>query len=98
MRLKTVSTKSNNNYAIIADYKKLNGKKSTYVYENLGNDQNLKERFGTENTMDKVKEYINSLNQMIKDGKELPVNLTLNPNKQIEKNKTRLSTEKLNMY
>ena len=86
MRLKTVSTKSNNNYAIIADYKKLNGKKSTYVYENLGNDQNLKERFGTENTMDKVKEYINSLNQMIKDGKELPVNLTLNPNKQIEKN------------
>ena len=29
MRLKTVSTKSNNNYAIIADYKKLNGKKET---------------------------------------------------------------------
>ena len=50
MRLKTVSTKSNNNYAIIADYKKLNGKKSTYIYENLGNDQKLKERFGTENT------------------------------------------------
>ena len=39
--------------------------------------------------MDKVKEYINSLNQMIKDGKELPVNLTLNPNKQIEKNVNR---------
>ena len=89
MRLKTVSTKSNNNYAIITDYKKLNGKKSTYIYENLGNDQKLKERFGTENTMDKVKEYINSLNQMIKDGKELPVNLTLNPNKQIEKNVNR---------
>ena len=85
MRLKTVSTKSNNNYAIIADYKNLNGKRSTYVYENLGNDEKLKERFGSKNTMDKVKEYINSLNQMVKDGKELPVNLTLNPNKQIEK-------------
>ena len=89
MRLKTVSTKSNNNYAIIADYKNLNGKKSTYIYENLGNDQKLKERFGSVNTMDKVKEYINSLNKMIKDGKELPVNLTLNPNKQIEKNVNR---------
>src|SRR5699024_2866249 len=36
-------------------------------------------------TMDKLQEYINSLNQMIKDGKELPVHITLNPNKQIEK-------------
>ena len=35
--------------------------------------------------MDKVKEYIDSLNQMIKDGKELPVNLVLDPNRQIEK-------------
>lgn len=85
MRLKTVTTKSNNNYSIIKDYVNLNGKRSTCIYENLGNDDSLKERFGSENTMDKVKEYINSLNIMIKEGKELPVNLTLNPNKQIEK-------------
>ena len=89
MRLKTVSNKSNNNYAIIADYKNLDGKRSTYVYENLGNDQKLKERFGSENTMDKVKEYIDSLNQMLKENKELPVNITLNPNKQIEKDVNR---------
>lgn len=85
MRLKKVSTKSNNNYAIIRDYTNLDGKRSTYVYETLGNDAMLKERFGSENTMNKVQEYIDSLNQMIKDGKEPPVILTLNPNKQIEK-------------
>jgi len=86
MRLKTVSTKSNNNYSIIGDYTNLKGKRSTYIYENLGNDEKLVERFGSDNTMNKVKEYINSLNKMIKDGKELPINLTLDPNKQIEKN------------
>ncbi|MGN0974166.1 MAG: IS1634 family transposase [Bacilli bacterium] len=85
MRLKKVTTKSNNNYAIIGDYTNLNGKRSTYIYENLGNDSKLRERFGSENTMDKVKEYINSLNQLIKENKELPINLTLDPNKQIEK-------------
>lgn len=89
MRLKTVTTKSNNNYSIIRDYTNLNGKRSTCIYENLGNDDKLKERFGTENTMDKVKEYINSLNKLVKDGKELPINLTLNPNKQIEKDVNR---------
>lgn len=85
MRLKTVSTKSNNNYSIIADYTNLKGKRSTYIYENLGNDKSLQERFGTDNTMDKVADYIKSLNQMIKEGKELPVNLVLDPNRQIEK-------------
>lgn len=85
MRLKKVTTKSNNNYAIIMDYKNLSGKRSTCIYEILGNDKDLQERFGTENTMDKVKEYIDSLNQMIKNGKEPPVNLTLDPEKQIEK-------------
>lgn len=89
MRLKIVSTKSNNNYSIIRDYTNLNGKRSTCIYELLGNDQKLKERFGNINTLEKVKEYIDSLNQMIKDGKELPITLTLNPNKQIEKNVNR---------
>lgn len=90
MRLKKVKARNGHiTYSIIKDYIKLNGKRTSTTYELLGDDENLKERFGTENTMDKVKEYINSLNQMIKDGKELPVNLTLNPNKQIEKNVNR---------
>ena len=49
----------------------------------------LIERFGKDNTMDKVNEYIDSLNQMIKENRELPVNITLNPNKQIEKDVNR---------
>ena len=90
MRLKKTISKNNSiTYSIIRDYKNLDGKRSTCIYETLGNDEKLKERFGTEDTMIKIQEYINSLNQMIKDGKEPPVILTLNPNKQIEKNLNR---------
>ena len=85
MRLKKTVTKSNTTYCIIWDYNKLNGKRTTGVYEALGNEQKLIERFGPENTMDKVYEYINSLNAMEKENKEKPISLTLNPNKQIEK-------------
>ena len=90
MRLKTSTSKNSTSYYIIMDYKNLNGKRSTYIYENLGNINNLQERFGKVNTMNKVNEYINSLNQMIKDNKEPPVHITLNPNKQIEKNDDRI--------
>lgn len=89
MRLKNTKTKSNNNYSIIADYTNEKGKRSTYIYEILGNDQKLIERFGEKDTLDKVKEYVNSLNKMIKENKELPVVVTLNPNKKIEKDKER---------
>ncbi len=89
MRLSKTMTKSNTTYCIIKDYTNLNGKRSTCVYERLGNDERLKERFGSENTMDKVNEYISSLNKLIQEGKELPVNLILNPNKQIEKDVNR---------
>ena len=85
MRLKKTITKSNTTYCIIMDYKNLNGKRSTSVFEALGNDNDLINRFGKENTMDKVQEYIDSLNKTIKENKELPVKLLLDPNKQIEK-------------
>ena len=85
MRLSKTVNKSNTTYFIIRDYTSLNGKRTTCVYETLGNKQSLIERFGSIDTMDKVKEYINSLNEMIKNNKELPVNLVLDPNKRIEK-------------
>lgn len=85
MRLKMTKTKTNVTYCIIKDYTNLHGKRSTCVYEALGNMEKLKERFGSDDTMVKVQEYIDSLNQRIKNNRELPVNLTLNPNKQIEK-------------
>ena len=37
MRLKTTTTKSNTTYTIIKDYTNLKGKRSTCVYEALGN-------------------------------------------------------------
>lgn len=89
MRLSITKNKSNTTYCIIKDYTNLQGKRSTFIYEALGNDNDLQKRFGKVNTLDKVKEYIDSLNKMIKDGKELPVHLTLDPNKQIEKNENR---------
>ena len=85
MRLKKTITKSNTTYCIIIDYKNMQGKKTTAIYEALGNDEKLIERFGKDNTMAKVQEYIDSLNQLIKEGKEPPVILPLNPNKRIEK-------------
>lgn len=89
MRLKKTVTKSNTTYCIIMDYKNLNGKRSTSVFEALGNDNDLVKRFGKENTMNKVQEYIDSLNKAIKENKELPVKLLLDPNKQIEKDVNR---------
>ena len=85
MRLKVVSTKKNNNYSIIRDYTNSSGKRTTCIYENLGNDKKLEERFGNQNTLDEVKKYIDDLNQSIKDGKEPTVILSLDPNKRIEK-------------
>ena len=85
MRLKTTKTKSNTTHCIIMDYTKPNGKRSTCIYEALGNDKALQDRFGSDNTMEKVQEYIDSLNKLVRANKELPVTLTLNPNKQIEK-------------
>lgn len=85
MRLKTTVSKSNTTFSIIKDYTNLNGKRSTCIFEILGNMQDLKKRFGNDNTMIEVKKYINSLNDAIKNNRELPVNLILDPNKQIEK-------------
>lgn len=90
MRLKKSISKNSTTYSIIGDYKNLQGKRTTYIYETLGNFKYLEERFGKDNTLDKVQEYIDSLNQLLKDGKELPVVLSLDPNKQIEKDINRV--------
>ena len=86
MRLKSVTAKNGHvTYSIIKDYTRLDGKRTSTTHELLGDYEALKERFGSVNTMENVKEYIKSLNKMIKDNIELPVNLTLDPNKRIEK-------------
>ena len=70
MRIKKSISKNNSiTYSIIRDYTTSSGKRSTCIYESLGNMDSLIKRFGSENTMDKVQEYIDSLNQMVKDVK-----------------------------
>ena len=86
MRLKKVTAKNGHiTYSIIKDYIKLNGKRTSTTYELLGDDDKLKDRFGNVNTMNKVQEYIDSLNQQVKDRKEPKTIVEFDPNKRIEK-------------
>lgn len=86
MRLNITKSKNNIHYSIIRDYTNNDGKRTTSVYENLGNQEKVEARFGKDNTILAIKEYINTLNQEIKSNKELPINVIKNPNKRIEKN------------
>ena len=91
MRLKKSTAKNGNTtYSIIKDYTNLSGKHSTCVFELLGNKDNLIERFGKDNTMQEVQNYIKTLNDDLKKGKELPINISLNPNKRIVKDEKRV--------
>ena len=86
MRLKKVTAKNGNTtYSIIRDYTNLKGKRTTCTYETLGNIDNLKKRFGEENTMKELEKYISELNNKIKANKEEMIFLELNPNKKIDK-------------
>lgn len=90
MRLKKVTAKNGHiTYSIIRDYIKLDGKRTSTTYELLGDDDKLKEKFGKANTMIKVQEYIDYLNQQIKEGKEPKTIVELDPNKRIDRNVNR---------
>lgn len=86
MRLRIIKSKNSTQYAIIKDYTTSSGKRTTSIYENLGNQEKVELRFGKENTFIEIKKYINSLNEDLKQGKELPINIIKDPNKKIEKN------------
>ena len=83
MRL-NIRTKNNYSYyTIIKDYTNLNGTRTTTVFEKLGNQQQVEERFGKVNTIENIKKYIEQLNN---ENKEEIINVQFNPNKTIEKN------------
>ena len=83
MRL-NIRTKNNYSYyTIIKDYTDLSGKRTTTVFEKLGNQQQVEERFGKVNTIENIKKYIEQLNN---ENKEEIINVQFNPNKTIEKN------------
>ena len=63
MRLKITKSKNYVHYSIIYDYITLNGKRTTKVFENLGNQSQIEEKFGKTDTLNKIKEYVNNINK-----------------------------------
>lgn len=80
MRLKTSKSKNAVLYYIIKDFTNIKGKRTTKIFEKLGNQKQVEERFGKDDTVNKIKEYINELNNEDKD--EL-LKREYNPNKRI---------------
>lgn len=84
MRYKTTTTKNTTQYTIIQDINK-NGKRTTCVYENIGNYDKLKLRAGNEDPIIWLDNYIKTLNKKAKEN-SLPIIIQKNPNKIIDKN------------
>lgn len=80
MRLNIRKKNNYSYYSIIKDYTNLDGKRTTKIFEKLGNQQQVEERFGKTNTIENIKNYISSLNN---EDKEELIKIELNPNKRI---------------
>ncbi|MBQ7105871.1 MAG: IS1634 family transposase [Bacilli bacterium] len=80
MRLNIRKKNNYSYYSIIKDYTNLDGKRTTKIFEKLGNQQQVEKRFGKANTIDNIKKYITDLN---KEDKEELIKIELNPNKRI---------------
>ena len=83
MRLNIRKINDYSYYSIIKDYTNLNGKRTTKIFEKLGNQDQVEERFGKTDTINKIKEYINELNN---EDKETLLRREFNPNKRISPN------------
>ena len=84
MHIKKTKSKNFEHYSIIYDVK-INGKRSSKVYENIGNYENLKIRAGNEDPIIWLNNYVNELNKKKKED-SLPIIIQKNPNKIIDKN------------
>lgn len=62
MRLKITKTNSDTNYYVIKDIKTHSGKRTTMIYEKLGNEQDLLKKSNGEDILEWVKKYIKDLN------------------------------------
>ena len=80
MRLNIRKKNNYSYYSIIKDYTDLNGKRTTKIFEKLGNQAQVEERFGKEDTLNEIKKYIVSLNN---ESKEEIIKKEFNPNKKI---------------
>ena len=79
MRVKITRSKNMEHYAIIQDIDR-NGKRTTKVYENIGNFEKLKLRAGDEDPLTWLNNYVAELNKQHKKD-SLPVIIQRNPNK-----------------
>ena len=80
MRLNIRTLNGYSYYSIIKDYTNITGKRTTKIFEKLGNQEQVEKRFGKIDTINKIKEYINELNN--EDNDEL-LKREYNPNKRI---------------
>ena len=83
MHVKKTKSKNFEHYSIIYDIN-VNGKRTSKVYENIGNYDKLKLRAGDEDPISWLNNYVDSLNKKIKE-ESLPSILKKYPNKKIDK-------------
>lgn len=69
MRLKITKTNSDTNYYVIKDIKTPSGKRTTMIYEKLGNEQDLLKKSNGEDILKWIKQYIKDLNEKEKEHK-----------------------------
>ena len=86
MRLNIRKLNNYSYYSIIKDYTNIDGKRTTKIFEKLGNQEQVENRFGKIDTIEKIKEYIYKLN---KEDKEELLKREYNPNKRISNNEKR---------
>lgn len=83
MRIKKTKSKNSEHYSIIYDTK-INGKRTSKVYENIGNYNDLKIKANGEDPIIWLNNYVENLNNKIKE-ESLPLILKRTPNKIIDK-------------
>ena len=84
MRIRATKTKNTVQYAIIKDINK-NGRRTTYIYENLGTIDKFKIRAGDKDPLEWLNSYVEYLKKKDKE-ENLPVIIKKEPNKIIDKN------------
>ena len=84
MRINRTKSKNKEHFSIIQDINK-NGKRTTRVYENIGNLEKLKLRAGNEDPFVWLESYVKELNRKNKEDK-IPIIIKKDPSKIIEKN------------
>ena len=85
MRINQTKSKNHVHFSIIQDITNAQGKRTTKVYENIGNMEKLKIRAGNRDPLEWLNEYVKKLNEKAKE-KTLPVIIKKDPSKIIEKN------------